>query len=221
MRKNLLFIGIIVILVIVGVLIYQNLTKEKERPPLGEEITMPEENLSGKKIVMIIAFRDFRDEEYFETKEVLEKAGLEIVTVSDSAGIAIGKFGGEANVDVLLKDFQVKDFDAILFIGGPGAIAHLDNDLSYKVAKDALLENKVLGAICVSPTILAKAGVLRGKKATVWASITDQSTVKILEKNGAHYLSEAVVVDGKIVTANGPGAAKKFGEKIVEALTKE
>jgi protease I len=182
---------------------------------------MPEEILVEKRVAMIIAFRDFRDEEYFETKEVLEKAGAEIVTVSDSAGTAIGKFGGEADVDILLKDLQVKDFDAVLFIGGPGAIPHLDNDFSYTIVKDAISEDKILGAICVSPTILAKANALRGRKATVWASIADQSPVRILEKSGAHYVPELVVVDGKIVTGNGPGAAKELGQKIVELLKKE
>jgi protease I len=182
---------------------------------------MIKENLKNKKVAIILAFRDFRDEEYFETKEVLEKAGIEIKTVSDSQGKAIGMFGGEAEVDILLSDLKAKDFDAILFIGGAGAISHLDNQFSYKIAKDSILENKILGAICISPTILAKAGVLKGKKATVWSSITDTSPIKILERNSAHYLSQSVVVDGKIVTANGPGAAKEFGQKIVELLTEK
>lgn len=187
------------------------------------KIKMAEKILKEKRVAIIIAFRDFRDEEYFETKEVLEKAGAEVVTVSDSSGKAIGKFGGEADVDILLKDLRVSDFDAILFIGGPGAIPRLDNDLSYKIAQEAFsfFENKILGAICVAPIILAKAGVLRGKTATVWTSFTDKSAARILEKNGARHSSESVVVDNKIVTANGPGAARKFGEAIVALLTKE
>ncbi len=177
--------------------------------------------LVEKRVAMIIAFRDFRDEEYFETKEILEKAGAEVITVSDSTGKAIGKFGGEAEVDISLGELRVEEFDAILFIGGPGALAHLDNEISYKIAKGALEEGRVLGAICVAPTILAKANVLRQRRATVWTSIADQSTVRILEKQGAQYLPAAVVVDEKIVTANGPAAAKEFGQKIVELLKKK
>ena len=45
--------------------------------------------------------------------------------------------------------------------------------------------------------------------------------LKILKENGAIYIDENVVVDGKLITANGPIAAEKFGQKILEILTKE
>lgn len=218
MKKNLIFILIIVIVGIVGILSYKILTREKEKAL--PEITM-EENLEGKKIAMIVAFRDFRDAEYFVPKEIFEKAGAEIKTVSDKLGTAIGADGGDTKVDILLSDLNVLDFDAIVFIGGPGCLKHLDNETSYKVAREAIEQNKVLGSICISPVILAKAGVLSGKRATVWSSPLDRGPVKILKENGAIYVDENVVVDGKLITANGPGAAKEFGEKIFEILTKE
>jgi protease I len=176
--------------------------------------------MAPKKVAMVIASRDFRDEEYFETKEVLEKGGVEIITASDKTGTAIGKFGGEAKVDCLINDLMVEELDGILFVGGPGALEHLDNNLSYILIQKALKEDKLLGAICISPVILARAGVLKGKKATVWSSILDKTGVKALKENGAEYVPEDVVVDGKIVTASGPGAAKEFGEKVLELLTK-
>lgn len=220
MKRSLIFLGIVGILMVVGIFGYKNFLKKKENAILEEKISMPAKPLVEKRIAMIIAFRDFRDEEYFETKEVLEKEGAEIITVSDSLGKAIGKFGGEAEVNLLIDDLQVENFDAILFIGGPGALAHLDKDISYKVAKETLAQNKVLGAICISPVILAKAGVLKGKKATVWSSLTDKSAVHILERNGAHYIPQMVVVDEKIVTANGPSAAREFGLTIAKLLAK-
>jgi len=230
MKQTLLIIGIIGI-IIVGVLIYQNLPKK--------EIIMPGKNLENKKIVMIIAFKDFRDEEYFVPKEILEKAGAEIKTASNRIGTAIGADGGEVKVDLLvsqinpakLDDLQSKlsrnsiqsisFFDAVVFIGGPGCLENLDNESSYQVAKDTVLQGKVLASICISPIILAKAGVLRGKKATVWSSALDKSPIEVLEENEVIYTAESVVQDGKIITASGPNAAKEFGEAIVEALTKE
>ena len=176
--------------------------------------------LEGKKIAMIIAFRDFRDAEYFVPKEIFKKAGAEVKTVSDKLGTAIGADGGDTEVDLLLEDLNISDFDAIVFIGGPGCLSHLDNETSYKIAKEAVNQNKVLASICISPVILAKAGVLSGKKATVWSSPLDRGPVKILKENGAIYVDENVVIDGKLITANGPAAAEKFGQKILEILTK-
>ncbi len=172
-----------------------------------------------KKIVMIIAFRDFRDEEYFIPKEILEEAGAEITTVSNKSGIAVGADGGDVEVDLLLESLNPVDFDAVVFIGGPGCLKNLDNEESYRIIKETVSQNKVLASICISPVILAEAGVLEGKKATVWSSPLDKSSVKILKENGAIYQADSVVLDGKIITANGPAASKRFGEVLIDVLT--
>ena len=171
-----------------------------------------------KKIALIIAFRDFRDEEYFEPKEILEKAGFEITTVSGKLGPAMGVYGGEAKVNLLLSDLKVHDFDAIIFVGGSGAARYFEDKSARRIVLEAVLENKVLGAICLAPTILALAGVLKDKKATVWSSNMDKSFVGILKKEGADYSSRTVVVDGLIVTANGPEAATAFARAILDKL---
>ena len=74
------------------------------------------ETLKDKKVAMIIAFKDFRGEEYFIPKEVLETAGAEIKTISTKTGIAIGSQGGETGVDITLGELSVSDFNAIVFI---------------------------------------------------------------------------------------------------------
>lgn len=173
-----------------------------------------------KKVAVIIAFKDFQDKEYFGTKEVLEKAGIKIMTVSVEKGVAVGAYGGEARIDKILPELSVREFDGIIFIGGPGALKYLDNEISYKIIKEAAGAGKILAAICISPMILAKAGILDGKKATVWSSPFDKGPIKILKDKGAEYFDKNVVVDGNIITANGPAAAQKFGEKIVEELTR-
>jgi protease I len=217
MRKILIFILIIVILGIVGFFILKGSIKKEEKMPEIEVL----QKIKGKKAVVIIAFRDFRDAEYFVPKEILEKAGVEVKTASNKMGTAIGADGGDTEVDLLISEISVSDFDAVIFVGGPGALENLDNEDSYKVAKEAIEKNKILASICISPVILAKAGVLEGKKATVWHSPLDKSGIKILEENGAIFENKSVVIDGNIITANGPGAAQDFGKTIVEALTKK
>lgn len=175
-------------------------------------------DLNNKKAAIIIAYKDFKDEEFFIPKEILEKAGVEVAVVSDQKGKAKGADGGKASVGLELAELKVADFDAIIFVGGPGAPAHLDNETSYNIAREVVKQEKVLAAICISPTILAKAGVLKNKKATVWTAPLDKSAVKILEENGAVYQDIRVVQDGKIITADGPSAAGEFGNKIVEVL---
>lgn len=174
--------------------------------------------LQGKSIALIIAFRNFRDEEYFIPRDVFSRTGARVATVSAEKGIAIGVNGGEADVDLILENLDPSDFDALVFVGGEGAIKYLDNDKSYEIARRAMEANKILAAICVAPVILAKAGVLKGKKTTVWSTMMDKSAIKILKENGAIYRDEPVASDGRVITANGPAAAKKFAERITEML---
>jgi len=180
---------------------------------------MAERALQGKNIAMVIAFREFRDIEYFIPRDVLAGAGARITTVSSQKGLAIGTEGGEVRINLTAQEIQTENYDAMVFIGGPGMGKKINDENFQRIAKEAVAKGKVLGAICVAPALLAKASVLQGKKATVWSSPLDKSAVRILTEEGAQYLSEEVVIDGKLITASGPFAAKKFGEALVEALT--
>jgi len=220
MKKGLLILIIIILIAVGGLFYFHSSETEEERSKLGN-INNMEKTLEGKKIAQIIAFRDFRDEEYFIPHNVFLASGAEVKTFSTSEGVAIGVNGGEAKVDGLIENLDVSDFDAVVFSGGPGCLKYLDNETSYEIARKTLNQGKVLGAICISPVILAKAGVLEGKRATVWHSIMDKSPIKILKENGAEFIDEKVVRDGNIVTGNGSQAAKDFAEEIVKILTEK
>ena len=172
----------------------------------------------SRRIAMIIAQRDFRDEEYFIPKSIFLAEGIEVKTVSTKKEKAIGSYGGVIEVDLPLDELKVSDFDAIVFVGGSGAAKHIEDDKCHQIAQKTVSENKVLAAICIAPTILARSGVLKGKKATVWSSSFDKTTIKILKEERVDYQKAPVVQDGNIITASGHQSARKFGETIVRIL---
>ena len=172
-----------------------------------------------KKILMVVALKDFRDEEYFIPKEVLERAGFSIDTTSTEKGIAVGSQGGEAVIHVGLDEINLENYKAIVFCGGSGMVNELENQNFHKLIKDFYQNNKVVAAICISPALLAKAGILEDKKATVWSPALDKSFIRVLEENGAIYEDNPVVIDNRIITANGPDAAEEFGKAIKELLS--
>jgi protease I len=178
--------------------------------------------MSGKQALLIIAFDGYQDKEYEDTRGELELNGVKITLASNFKGIAHGSLGGNVNVDFLISEIKVDQFDAIIFIGGPGAAAAFQENLeAYRLCQEAISQNKILAAICISPTVLAKAGVLKNKKATVWSSLTNKSPIEILKQGEAEYVDQAVVIDGKIITANGPQAAKDFGKAIIKIMNYE
>lgn len=171
-----------------------------------------------KKALIIIAQEGFQDIEYAGTRKGLLEGGYEIMVASTTAGTCVGKFGRKEETTVALSNVDVGDYDKVAFIGGPGAAALADDEDAQRIARETVAQGKVLGAICIAPTILARAGVLKGKKATVWDPSTGSGQAapptpsQLLKQCGAIYTGEDVTVDGKIVTANGPAAAETFGE---------
>ncbi len=171
-----------------------------------------------KKAILIIAFNGFQDTEYSVTKSVLEQAGISTITASSSLGTATGKFGLKVEVENLISDVNPNDYEAVVLIGGPGAEEYLNNKTIQQLIIQANQQNKVLAAICLAPAILAQTGVLSGKQATVWSSAADKSLIDILTSHGAKYVDQGVVVDGRIITANGPDAAQQFAAAIINQL---
>jgi protease I len=159
--------------------------------------------------LIILAHSGYQDLEYAGTRSGLESAGYQITIASTEVGTCTGGLGGSEEASVTLKDVDVAEFDKVAFVGGPGAAALMDNEDAKHIAQETIKQGKKLGAICIAPTILARAGVLKNKKATVWDSGGEQAA--LLESEGASYTGEGVTVDGDIVTANGPPAAEEFG----------
>jgi protease I len=170
-------------------------------------------SLSGKKILMVIAKNKFRDEEYLEPRKALEDAGAVITVASSTLNTSEGMLGLKVKPDVLIGDVKEEDFDGIVFVGGGGASEFFDSPVAHKLAQSFSSRGKLTSAICIAPATLANAGVLKGKKATAFPS-----SEAALRSNGAIVMKQDVVIDGKIVTAVGPQAAKKFGEKLLEVL---
>lgn len=171
------------------------------------------------RILYFVAPSGFRDEELFDTRAALEEEGFESVTASTRPGVARGKLGGDTRIDLTLDEIDAGDFRAVVFVGGPGVEEHAlyENRKVVELAQRFATEGRIVSAICIAPRILAKAGLLKGRRATAFA---DSETLAMLKAGGALYSGKPVEADGRIVTANGPMAARDFGNKIAEILRK-
>ncbi|MCX6992353.1 MAG: DJ-1/PfpI family protein [Kiritimatiellaeota bacterium] len=177
----------------------------------GKEDTMPD--LKGKKVLIVIAATDFRDEEYFEPYSRLRQCGATVTVASSGKGQAVSVFGKTVATDRQIAECKAEDYDAIVFIGGPGAAEFFTNATAHALARAAAEQGKVLAAICIAPVTLANAGVLKGKKATVFPSLQSQ-----LAAQGALVVNQDIVQDGKLLTASGPKAAREFASALVKML---
>jgi protease I len=171
---------------------------------------------AAPRIAMVLAPRDFTDQEYSIARAVFDQAGAVVTVASTARGTAVGHDGTKVPVQVTTGELGAQRFDAIVVVGGTGALTFLLNDPPLlSLLRAAASSGKTVAAICVAPAVLARAGVLRNLRATCYA---DERVITILERNGAEYHAGSVIVSGRIVTANGPEAAKEFASRVLEVL---
>ena len=166
-----------------------------------------------KRILAVIAFERFRDEEYLVPREVFAQAGCTVTTCSTRLGAARGKLGAEVEVHVAFADVHAADYDAVVFVGGPGSKTLWDDPAAQQLARGFHDAGALVCAICSAPIILARAGLLDGRLATCFEG--DRAE---LERGGASYTGGEVTLDGRFITGRGPAAADAFAHTIVERL---
>lgn len=171
---------------------------------------------AGKSVLFVVAPEGFRDEELLEPKRVLEAAGARTAVASTRPGVATGMLGAKVEAQAAVKDARPEEWDAVVVVGGAGSPKHLwEHAPLHALLRDRAKAGKVVAGICLSGAVLAKAGVLQGKKATCWP---DPAAVAALGAGGAAYAKTGVVADGMVVTADGPPSARAFGEAIAKAM---
>ena len=166
-----------------------------------------------KKTAIIVPAAQYADAELLDTQRVLKEAGIITVVASSKIGALQGAFGGIASSEITFDKLNIDDFDAVVFIGGPGVADYFNNPAVLAIAREASARNKVIAAISAAPRILANAGILRGIRATGLPQQREQ-----MKKAGAQYTGSPVERDGPIITANDSSVAVQFARTIVTAL---
>ncbi|TSC93480.1 MAG: protease I [Candidatus Berkelbacteria bacterium Licking1014_7] len=151
----------------------------------------------------------FKDEELLTPRDILQGKGIFCEIASLKTGIIMGADGAEVQAEKLVSAVDVHDYIGVAFIGGPGTVPLVNNQESKALARKFFDADKIVGAICAAPGILANGGILVGKKATSW-----QGMKETLLKSGALWQNEPVVTDGHIVTADGPDSSRQFGQAL-------
>jgi len=167
------------------------------------------------KILMIVAQNGFRDEELLVPKEMFERAGHTVRIASITRNKAHGSMGAVVQPDMAVYEANPDFFECVVVVGGPGSPQLAETDAVLELVREAAKKGKVVSAICLGPLALAVSGVLHGKKATIFP---DRKAIGALRVGGAVYFKEPVVVDGKIVTSDGPENAGRFAQAIIDLL---
>lgn len=175
-------------------------------------ITISFITMNAKKSYIFLA-PGVEEIEATSTIDAMRRAQIPVVTVAVDTTLMIkGATGQTVVADSLLSDIDTSDADWLIVPGGmPGA----PNLHASTTVNDMLLAHFAKGgriaSICAGPAIvLAPLGILKGKTATCYPGIGDK-----IDENGGTYVKEPVVVDGNIITSEGPGTTLKFAKAII------
>lgn len=167
-------------------------------------------------VLMVIAEKGFRDEEFSIPCEILKSAGHNVEVASTSSIVAEGKLGMRVKPDKSIDAADPDNYNAIIVVGGPGTPSYIwPNRHLHQVIRKIYEKGGFVAAICLAPAVLARAGILKGRKATIYRTA---ESISEMEAGGCSLQDSHVVSDGRIITADGPDAAKAFGEALVKLL---
>jgi protein deglycase len=130
-------------------------------------------------------------------------------------------FGFDVLPESLLAEIDPGDFDALVIPGGFGDAGFYEEALSepfLDVIRNFHERHAPIAAVCVSSLSLAAAGVLEGRRATVYHQIGGTRKAE-LESYGAIFVDEPLIVDGNLMSSTGPGTGIELALKLLESLS--
>jgi putative intracellular protease/amidase len=170
------------------------------------------------KILVAIPPSGYHDKEFSLVISVFTHNNAEYEFVSVQAGQAKGTLGGRVYVPLSFADVILhrdNEFDAIVILGGHGGQAHFWNSEDLlELVKIFRIQKKVIGAISTSPVVLARAGILKRRPATV----INGPPIREMLKADVKFENKPVVFIDRIVTARNPDDGKRFAELIIEYI---
>lgn len=160
--------------------------------------------------IMVLLAEGFEEVEFVTIVDILRRAGVAVTVVGLKSDPIDGSHGIKVMPDTSVDSIIGDQFDGVVLPGGyPGFVNLGDDERVLKLVREMSLSGKYLTAICGAPSVLSKAGVLEGKKVTIHPGVKDQLVT-------GNYVDQRVVVDGRVVTSQGPGTAMEFSLKLVE-----
>ena len=162
-------------------------------------------------MIYVLLVDGFEEVEAIEPIDIMRRAGLMVTTVGVSDMIVTGSHNIKVKADIHIDDVNKEDMELLMLPGGPGHTQLIDDKKVQELIDYADSNDLYIAAICASPSVIGRKGLLEGKKATCFPGFEEFLV-------GAELSGEKAVRDGKIITAKGAGAAADFGFLIVETL---
>lgn len=166
------------------------------------------------KAVLLLA-PGFEEIEAMCVVDTLRRAGVIVMLAGLHEGPVEGGHGVKVIPDCGIDEIVAEDVDAVILPGGYPGYVNLGADARVReLVRQAFAAGKIVAAICGAPVILGRLGIVKGKRATIFPG-------KEADLTGAKPVRDPVVVNGTVVTSQGPGTALEFAITLAQLLVGE
>jgi len=186
------------------------------QPPIIPAEPAPAPAGAPERIVLIYLPQQLFNEQEFEpTLKRISQAGVKTMLVASDSGVAVSMSQLIVRLDLALRDVNVASYAGLVLVGGAGAALHWDDSLLQAKCREFADNGQVVAAIGIAPVTLARAGVLKGRKATMFR---DRTAIEWFKQAGARFRFKGVVADRNIITAESSEQASDFGKAVARAV---
>lgn len=164
--------------------------------------------------ILVLLAEAFEETEFVTPFDFWQRGGLEVTTASISSSVDVtGSHGLQVKAQTTIDKVDIADFDAVFLPGGSIGVKNLAaSEKVEKVLLDMDAAGKWILAICAAPLVLSKAGLLANRRCTCFPGCEVNLVCK-------EYSKDRVVVDGKVITSCGAGAAEEFALESLAQMT--
>ncbi len=167
---------------------------------------------TGSKRVLVPLAEGVEELEAVTIIDILRRADIDVTTAGLQEGIITGSRGTRLLPDLTLDAALKQDYDMVALPGGlPGSDHLAEDDRVNSVLTKMNQSGKFVGAICAAPKVLARNGILAGKRATAYPGVLQAEAHPVIT-------GEAVTRDGVVITSRSVGTAIDFALELVEVL---
>ncbi len=166
-------------------------------------------------MVAVLLADGFETAEALIPVDILRRAGVEVVLAGVGSIEVVSSHRVPVRADQTLEELNSAELEMLVLPGGGVGVENLGKSEAVRALILKMSEEgKLIGAICAAPVLLAELGILEGKRAVCFPSMTDE-----LVKYGARLQAdERVTHDRNIITAQAAGSSFDFGFKLVAML---
>ncbi|MBU6383583.1 MAG: type 1 glutamine amidotransferase [Verrucomicrobia bacterium] len=166
------------------------------------------------KSILIFTDEIYEDLELWVPKIRMEEAGFQTTVAGHTKDkIYHGKHGYPCKADLSYDQVQADRFDALIIPGGYAPDKMRRYPKALEIVRHMDQAKKPIAFICHAGWVPISAKILKGKKVTGFSAIRDD-----LENAGAHFVDQAVVVDGHLISSRTPADLPAFCKALLQAL---